>query len=148
MDLSAGKLVNLKRIADEAGRFKMMAIDQRGSLERVLAELLGKERKETVEDMVRVKEVITRLLASYSTAILMDPIYGFPYSVSHLPSHVGFLLAAEETGYEAAGPSQRERESSLIREWSAQKAKRAGANAVKLRIYYNPDGSPEVRAHQ
>src|SRR5207249_4455471 len=64
------------------------------------------------------------------------------------PGDVALLVAAEETGYERAGTGNRERKSRLIQGWSIAKAKRAGANAVKLLVYYNPDVSSEVLSFQ
>ena len=49
--LPAGKLRNLLTLADEAGRLKMMAIDQRMSMERALQGVLGREPR--YEEMLR-----------------------------------------------------------------------------------------------
>jgi tagatose 1,6-diphosphate aldolase len=147
--LSAGKWQRLRSLTDEQGRFKMMAIDQRGSLRRSLAKATGKEPTDVAyEEMAQVKAIITRQLAPYATAVLTDPEYGYPYSIPHLPPRVGLLLAYEETGYEKVGPTGRERKSKLLEDWSVEKAQRAGADAVKLLMYYHPDASEEVRSHQ
>ncbi len=147
--MSMGKLANLRRLADGAGRFKMLAIDQRDSLRKALGQALRRESAQvTYEDMAATKTLITEVLAPYSTATLVDPVYGLPRAVRVVPGAVGLLVATEETGYEKAGPGGRERKSRLVEGWSVAKAKRAGANAVKLLIYYNPDASGEVLAHQ
>jgi tagatose 1,6-diphosphate aldolase len=78
----------------------------------------------------------------------MDPQYGYPYSMEHIPREVGILLAYEETGYIKAGKDGKERKSQLIEGWSVSKARRAGADAVKLLIPYRPDASEEVCKHQ
>jgi tagatose 1,6-diphosphate aldolase len=147
--MSMGKLVNLRRLADGAGRFKMLAIDQRDSLRKALGQALGRESAQvTYEDMAATKTLITDVLAPCSTATLVDPVYGLPRAVRVIPGTVGVLVATEETGYEKTGPGGRERKSRLVEGWSVAKAKRAGANAVKLLIYYNPEASAEVLAHQ
>lgn len=146
VQLSAGKWQRLRSLTDEAGRFKMLAIDQRDSLKRALAKSTGKEPQ--YEDLAWAKEIITKVLAPYATAVLTDPVYGYPYSIQHLPPRVGLLLAYEETGYEKCGASGKERKSHLIEGWSVEKAQRAGADAIKLLIYYHPDASTEVRHHQ
>jgi tagatose 1,6-diphosphate aldolase len=148
-ELSAGKLRNLMTLADENGRFKMMAIDQRGGLQRLLAPVLGKDPdKIPYEDMALPKQVITAALAPYASAVLTDPIYGYPDSVTEIPGNVGLLLAYEATGFDLGGPSGKERKTTLIEGWSVEKARRAGANAIKLLLYYHPDASADTNTHQ
>jgi tagatose 1,6-diphosphate aldolase len=145
-EISAGKFRGLMRLADSAGRFKMLAIDQRGSLIESLARSSGKPKEQvTFEEIARVKHWVTRTLAPMATAVLTDPIYGYPYSIADIPGHVGLLLAYEETGYEAVGKS---RYTKLIEGWSAWKARAAGADAVKLLLYYHPDADEKARQHQ
>ena len=75
VEMAAGKLRNLMTLADENGRFKMMAIDQRGSLQSALAKVLSRDPGTiTYDDMARCKRVITASLAPYATAVLTDPI--------------------------------------------------------------------------
>lgn len=147
--MSSGKLVNMLRLVDAAGRFMMLAIDQRDSLRNALARATGRPSAEiTPADMVATKALITEVLAPSSTATLVDPVYGFPRAATLVPGDTGILVASEETGYDRAGTGGRERRSRLIDGWSVAKAKRAGANAVKLLIYYNPEASGEVVDHQ
>jgi len=147
--LSSGKLLNLKRLADAAGRFKMLAIDQRDSLRKALGKATGRTPEQvTYEEMAATKTLITATLAPYSTATLVDPVYGLPRAAAVLPAGIGVLTAAEETGYDRAGPGGTARLSRLIDDWSVVKAKRAGVNAVKLLVYYNPEASAEALAHQ
>ncbi|MBI4280351.1 MAG: tagatose 1,6-diphosphate aldolase [Armatimonadetes bacterium] len=147
MELSAGKLINLARLADGAGRFFMLAVDQRGSLRQMLARAAGRPPAEVSgADMAAVKARLTRVLAPHATAVLTDPIYGFPYSATLVPGHVGLLLAVEEAYDEQEGSG--ERRTRLLDGWSVQKVKRAGGNAVKLILYYHPDASAQTRRHQ
>jgi tagatose 1,6-diphosphate aldolase len=147
--LSPGKWQRLRSLTDEQGRFKMLAIDQRDSLRRALARATGQEPREvTAADLTKAKALVTKALAPYATAVLTDPVYGYPPSIEHLPPRVGLLLAYEETGFEAAGPARKGRKSQLIEGWSVEQAQRAGADAVKLLIYYHPDASEEVCKHQ
>ena len=149
MQLSAGKLRRLASMADDHGRFKMLAIDQRGSLRQAVGEAAGKSSAEVSDDeMGQAKEIVTKVLAPYATAVLTDPVYGYPHSYQHIPPRVGLLLAYEETGYERAGTTGRERKSFLIPGWSVQEAQHAGADAVKLLIYYHPDASEMTVRYQ
>ena len=147
--ISAGKMRGLKALADENGRFKMMAIDQRGSLKRMLAKVLSKEADEVkYQDLAEFKTIITKVLSPYSSATLIDPVYGYPDAIKYFTKGTGLLLCSEETGGEKTGKSGKEIKSSLISGWTVEKTKRAGANAVKLLIYYRGDASPDVVNHQ
>ena len=147
--LSPGKWQRLRSLTDEQGRFKMLAIDQRDSLRRALARAMGQEPREvTTADLTKAKAIVTKVLAPYATAVLTDPVYGYPPSIEHLPPRVGLLLAYEETGYETAGPTHKARKSQLIEGWSVEQAQRAGADAIKLLVYYHPEASEEVCKHQ
>ncbi len=149
IQLSPGKWHRLCSLSDEKGRFKMLAIDQRGSLVKAIAKATGKAPTDvTAEDMATAKQVVTQTLAPYATALLTDPVYGLPHSFRNLPPGVALLLSHEESGYEAAGVQGKERKTHPVEGWSVQKAQRAGADAVKLLVYYRPDGSAAVRRHQ
>lgn len=144
--ISAGKLRGLKRIADEEGRFRMMAIDQRGSLKRALSGILSREV--AYQDLAAIKRAIVKVLSPWSSGTLIDPVYGYPEALKYLPKDVGLLITLEETGAEKAGPTGLERKSRLIAGWDVPKTKRLGADAAKLLIYYRGDASPDVVEHQ
>ena len=147
--ISSGKLRGLMKLADASGRFKMMAIDQRGSMVTKLAEVLGIEKTHVkYDDVASLKTLITRILAPNSTAVLTDPIYGHPYSLTEIPRDVALLLAYEASGYVSEGVSENERLSNAIDNWTIEKAQRAGADAIKLLAYYHPDASEATLQHQ
>jgi tagatose 1,6-diphosphate aldolase len=144
--LPAGKLRNLLTLGDETGRLKMMAIDQRMSMDRTLEGVLG--RRPRYEEIVAVKRAVTAALAPYATAVLIDAEYGYTECLLDLPGNVGLLMALERPSFDAAGPEGRERRSALIEGWSVEKARRAGANAIKLLLFYRPDASAETNDFQ
>ena len=147
--MSAGKWQRLRSLPDEEGRFKMMAIDQRGSLASAIARATGQSPNQVAAaDMSQAKAMITQVLAPYATAVLTDPEYGYPQSLQHLPPRVGLLLAYETSGYSKAGPTGKERLTALIEGWSVAQAQLVGADAIKLLVFYHPDSSPEVRQAQ
>jgi tagatose 1,6-diphosphate aldolase len=147
--MSAGKLTNLMRLADAAGRFKMLAVDQRDSLRKALGTASGRDADQVAyQEMATTKTLITEVLSPYATATLVDPVYGLPRAVKVVPADVGLLAATEETLSERAGAGGKERRSRLIDGWSTAKVKRAGVNAAKLLIYYNPEASAETLGHQ
>ncbi len=144
--LTAGKWRSLATLCDERGILKMLATDQRGSTEQALAESLG--RAPTYEELARFKRLLVRHLGPYATAVLTDPEYGYGASVREFPGQAGLLMAYERSGYLKAGESARHRRMELLEGWSAARARRAGASAIKLLLYYRPDGDPDVNAHQ
>ncbi len=146
VELSAGKFRNLMCLSSDEGQFLMLAIDQRGSLEKALKETTG--GAPSFDDMAGCKEVITATLSPIATGLLTDPIYGMARSLPHIPRDVGILLAYEHSGAGKGGPSGRELTSRLVDGWSVNLISRAGANAVKLLLQYQPDASPETREHQ
>ncbi|HID06157.1 MAG TPA: hypothetical protein EYP10_03315, partial [Armatimonadetes bacterium] len=142
--ISAGKLRNILHLADEHGCFRMMAIDQRSSMRRMIAKQLTKgEDDVTYDEIALAKYYITKLLSPYSSATLTDPIYGYPNCIAVIPRDVGVLIAYEESP--PPKTESGERLLKLINGWSVEKTKRAGANAVKLLVYYNPYASESTR---
>ena len=146
-NLPLGKYRRLSRLSDPAGRFAMLAIDQRGSLQRMLGTHRGVAAEAvTGDEMSLVKRVVTASIAPLASAVLTDPLYGYPGSVDVIPPEVGILLALEITGYEAA--NEVERLSRLLEDWSVEDIQRVGADAVKLLIWHNPEASAATQRHQ
>ena len=144
--ISAGKLKGLRRIADEKGRFRMIAIDQRGSLKRMLSKALSREV--VCQDLAAIKKAIVKILSPWASATLIDPVCGYPEASKYFPEDAGLLIALEKTGADRVGPSGKERKSRLIEGWDASKTRRLGADAAKILIYYRGDASHDVVEHQ
>jgi tagatose 1,6-diphosphate aldolase len=128
----------------------MMAIDQRDSMREAIRKKLGDiPSDEMFRHVARIKELVTKHLAKYATAVLTDPVYGYPYSIQHLPPRTGLLLAYEESPPQRVEVNgNRERRATLIEGWSVEKAVRAGADAIKLLVHYRPDASEATCRHQ
>lgn len=145
--IDAGKFRRLLRLSDESHRFSMLAIDQRGSLRKMIAGRSGASADEVPDDaLVMVKEVITRAIAPSATAVLTDPLHGYPSSPRAIPPWVGLLLALEVTGYEAS--REDERLTSLIPGWNPWRIGIVGADAVKVLLWHRHDASQETQRHQ
>src|SRR6202789_4152263 len=130
--LTAGKLAGLKAVSDDRGVIAAAAMDQRGSLKKSLAKEKG------VSDLpdsalIEFKELVTEVLTKHATAILLDPEYGLPATKRRHGK--GLLLAYEKTGYDAAQPG---RLPDLLDHWSVRRLKEAGADCVKVLLYYTP----------
>lgn len=138
---------HLDRLSDEAGRFSMLAVDQRQSLRRMIARQSGGPPEAVApEQLALIKEVVVSAAAALGTAVLLDPEYGQPEALAKAPEAVGVLNSAEVSGYRAAAGG--ERESRLLDAWSPRRLKRLGANGVKLLIWHHAEMSDATRQHQ
>ena len=147
--LPSGTYRRLRRLADSTGRFSMLAVDQRGSLRRMIGRKT-ESAPDTVaaESLRRVKRAVAEAIAPMASGVLTDPIYGYPASVDVFSPNLGVLLANEQTGYTSAPTDEDERHSRLLEDWSVEQTLEAGADAVKLLIYHHPEASAETIAHQ
>jgi tagatose 1,6-diphosphate aldolase len=130
--LTPGKLAGMKAVSNERGVIAAAAMDQRGSLQKALA----KEKGGAVDDamMEEFKSLVTEVLTPHASAILLDPEWGLPAS-RRRARDAGLLLAYEKTGYDKTGPG---RLPDLLDNWSVQRLREAGADAIKILLYYSP----------
>src|SRR5258706_9141294 len=138
MKLTPGKLAGMKAVSNERGVIAAAAMDQRGSLQKSLA----KEKGSAVSDemMEEFKILVSEVLTPHASAILLDPEWGLPAS-KRRAKNAGLLLAYEKTGYDKTGPG---RLGDLLDHWSAKRLKEAGADCVKILLYYTPFDSKEI----
>ncbi len=131
MKPTPGKLAGLKAVSDSRGVIAAAAMDQRGSLQKSLA----KERGGIInsDDLSLFKTLVTDVLTRYASAILLDPEFGLEAAKSR--NSAGLLLAYEKTGYDAATPG---RLPDLLDVWSVRRLKEAGADCIKILLYYTP----------
>lgn len=149
MRISAGKFKGISRLADREGKFRMLAIDQRGSLQKMLADAVGKDKSNIgYVDMAMAKRLVTSVLSPYFSATLTDPEFGVPESLKHLSKHSALLVATEKSGTEPAGYKLREKKTILLEGWGVEKIKKLGADAVKLLLYYRNDSTNEIKEYQ
>lgn len=132
MRITPGKLAGMKAVADGRGVIAAAAMDQRGSLRKALA----KERGGDISDqmMDEFKGAVTEVLTPHASAILLDPEWGLG-AAKRRSRNAGLLLAYEQSGYDNTRPG---RIPDLLREWSVRRIKEAGADCVKVLIYYTP----------
>jgi len=137
MSITPGKLAGLKSVSDARGVIAAAAMDQRGSLQKSLA----KERGATADghDLEVFKTLVTEVLTQHASAILLDPEFGLP-AAQHRNGK-GLLLAYEKTGYDANTPG---RLPDLLDVWSVRRLKEAGADCIKILLYYTPFDTPAV----
>ncbi|MED4206348.1 tagatose-bisphosphate aldolase [Neobacillus mesonae] len=136
--LTKNKAEALKRLSDENGIIGALAIDQRGSLKKMIA--AGGSHTVGDEGIIRFKELVSEELTPYATSILLDPEYGLPAAKVRHPE-AGLLVAYEKTGYDANAAG---RLPDLLEEWSVRRLKEAGADAVKFLLYYDVDEDEKI----
>lgn len=141
MKLTPGKLKGLKAVSTERGVIAAAAMDQRGSLQKAIAQGKGIEKKDvTPEMMSEFKEAVARILTPHASAILLDPEFGLRAAKGRA-KNAGLLLAYEKTGYDQTQPG---RLPDLLDHWSARRLVEAGADCVKILMYYTPFDPPRV----
>jgi len=140
-NLSGGKRKGLEAVSDARGIIAAVAIDQRSALRSLFARSMGIEPENVpAEELIHFKEAVSRILTPHASAILLDPEYGLP-AARQRTKNAGLLLAYEKTGYDKRVPG---RLPSLLEHWSVGRLAEAGADSVKLLLYYSSFSSTEV----
>lgn len=136
--MTRGKFDGINAVADEKGIIAAAAMDQRGSLKKAIAKAKGGDSSDA--ELSEFKAIVTEVLTPHASAILMDPEYGLE-AISHRAKNAGVLLAYEKTGYDVAVKG---RLPDLLPEWSVRRLVEAGADAIKILLYYDPDDDQQV----
>lgn len=134
--LSPGKARGLAATSTADGIFKVLAVDHRDSLRLVID--ADDPQGLPAAHITRVKLGLIEQIGVAASAVMLDPEYSVAQAIlsRSLPGSVGFLAAVEAQGY-LGDPAART--TSLLPGWSVEKAKRVGANAIKLLVLYRPD---------
>ncbi len=141
--LSIGKLRGLQQCATARGALSVFALDHRNNLRRALNP--AAPASTTPEEMSAFKLQVIQYLAPAASAVLLDPEVGAAQCIAAgaLPGQIGLIIALESTGYTGDPTARR---SEILPGWSVAKAKRMGASAIKLLVYYHPDSptAPQI----
>ncbi len=119
----------------------MLAIDQRPPIFNLIKK---KKKKYTYQDVVDFKNHISLNLSQHSTAILMDPIYALPNLIPSSKSK-GLIITLEDHTFLEKGKG---RYSKNIKNWTVEKIKKIGGDAVKVLAWYRPDADQKSIIHQ
>ena len=140
--ISIGKLRGLQQCATPRGGFAVMALDHRNNLRHAFQPDSPEPASDT--EITLFKGEVVEALAPVASAVLLDPELSAAQCIAsqRLPGRTGLIVALEATGY--VGDPQA-RQSQVLPGWSVAQAKRMGASAAKLLVYYHPD-SP--KAHE
>ncbi len=138
--ITPGKLKGLEAVSDKRGVIRAAAMDQRGSLLKSIAKAKGPDARVSSEMLSEFKVAVTKVLTAHASAILLDPEYGLE-AVRARDKSAGVLLAYESSGYDNTKPG---RLPDLLEHWSVARLIEAGANAIKILLYYHPDDKKDV----
>ena len=135
MQLSDGKIKHLNALSNQNGVIAAAAMDQRGSLRKMIGQAKNVPQEQVSDDMMKeFKTAVSRVLTPHASAILLDTEFGLPAAEARA-ENAGLLLAYEESGYDNNKPG---RLPDLLPHLSAKRIKDFGADAVKILIYYTP----------
>src|SRR6266851_5034318 len=110
--ITRGKFEGINTCADSRGVIAALAVDHRGNLLEAIARARGEHGQASAADMLAFKMAVT----------------------SRAPG-TGVLLAYEKSGYDF---NTKGRLPDLLPEWSVRRLIEAGAQAIKILLYYNP----------
>jgi tagatose 1,6-diphosphate aldolase len=132
--ISIGKYRGLQQISSKLGSFTALALDHRQNLRKANPAFIEDQ------ELSDFKMDVTRTLAPYANAVLLDPEVAAAQAIAEgiLPKGSGLVVSLESTGYTGEADA---RKPQVIPGWSVKKAKLMGASAVKLLVYYHPESA-------
>jgi len=141
MKIGPGKQKGLQAVSNSRGVIAAAAMDQRGSLRSAIAKERGLEKNAITPQMLEeFKTAVVRVLTPYASAVLLDPEYGLSAAKTRA-NNAGLLLAYENSGYDNTQPG---RLPDLLDVWSVPRLVAAGADCIKILLYYSPFDPPHI----
>ena len=145
MKTMPGKLKGLKSVSNSRDVIAAAAMDQRGSLKSAIAKEKGGDKNAVTSQMLEeFKTAVVKVLTPHASAILLDPEYGLPAAKARA-KNAGLLLAYENSGYDNTKPG---RLPDLLDDWSVRRLVAAGADCIKILLYYTPYDPPAINDHK
>jgi tagatose-1,6-bisphosphate aldolase len=135
--ITLGKYRGLQMCSTPRGSLVVLALDHRNNLRNALSP--DDPSRVSDEDLSQFKIQVTKHTGRAAPSILLDPEVGAAHVIAGgaLPRETALVTAIEATGYTGEPTG---RESQVLPGWSVAKARRLGASAIKLLVYYHPDG--------
>jgi len=131
MKLTPGKRKGLEIISNEDKVVIATAMDQRGSLGKMIQS--HNEDLSYEEGISDFKVGVSEIIGNQSSSFLLDPEYGWD-AAKKLNEDVGLIMAYEKTGYDA---NEKGRLPNLVDFYAVQDLARKGVSAIKLLVYYD-----------
>ena len=136
-----GKYVHIKKLCNDNNHLEMLAIDQRPPIFNIIK---TKKKNYVFNDVVNFKRHISQYLSEHASAILMDPVYSIPNLINTSNCN-GLIITLEDHAFVEKG---RGRYSKNINNWTVEKIKKIGGDAVKVLAWYRPDADKKCIQHQ
>jgi tagatose 1,6-diphosphate aldolase len=141
-----GKNRGIARLTDADGHFRMVALDQRPPLFDAIAQAKGITRDQVeYADVTAAKRLLVENLSPYCSSMLFDPNFAVPAAIDVLPARCGLIMTLEEHRTEETTGGRKSR---AIANWSVEKIRAIGGDAVKVLAWYRPDADAAVNEHQ
>jgi tagatose 1,6-diphosphate aldolase len=141
-----GKNRGIARLADADGHFRMVALDQRPPLFDAIAQAKGITRDQVeYSDVTAAKRLLVENLSPHCSSMLFDPNFAVPAAIDVLPARCGLIMTLEEHRTEETAGGRKSR---AIANWSVEKIRAIGGDAVKVLAWYRPDADAAVNEHQ
>jgi tagatose 1,6-diphosphate aldolase len=141
-----GKNRGIARLADADGHFRMVALDQRPPLFDAIAQAKGITRDQVeYADVTAAKRLLVESLAPHCSSMLFDPNFAVPAAIDLLPARCGLIMTLEEHRVEETAGGRKSR---AIANWSVEKIRAIGGDAVKVLAWYRPDADAGINEHQ
>lgn len=121
----------LKKLVDTKGILRGLAIDQRGSLEKMFQEASG--RPALSNEIILFKSIVVEVLGSEVTAVLIDETYGKKV-LQEKERVFALILPYEKSGYDTNIPG---RLPERLPGATVAGLREKGAQAVKVLVYYD-----------
>ena len=132
-----GKNRGIARLADADGHFRMVALDQRPPLFDAIAQAKGITREQVeYSDVTAAKRLLVESLSPHCSSMLFDPNFAVPAAIDLLPARCGLIMTLEEHRVEETAGGRKSR---AIANWSVEKIRAIGGDAVKVLAWYRPD---------
>src|SRR3954467_2393194 len=133
--VQGSKFDRLRSVSTGDGRIAALAMDQRRSLRKLIANAASVPFNEITDaKLAEFKTAVTKVLTPHASAILLDPEYGIEAAETRA-ANCGLLLAYEADGYENPRPH---RMLALMAEHSVRTLRDAGASGIKILLHYSP----------
>jgi tagatose 1,6-diphosphate aldolase len=139
---SISKFFHLNKLCNEKKQFQMLAIDQRPPIFNIISN--SKNRNPTYKEVVECKKIICSNLSQLSSAVLMDPYYSIP-TILNANNSKSLIVTLEDHNFIE---SKKGRYSKNINNWTVEKIKKIGGDAVKVLVWYRPDAEKKSLNHQ
>ena len=136
-----GKYVHIRKLCNKNNHLEMLAIDQRPPIFNIIK---NKKKTYNFDEVVEIKKQISLNLSQHSSAILMDPVYSIPNLITTSKCN-GLIITLEDHAFTE---KRKGRYSKNIKNWTVEKIKKIGGDAVKILAWYRPDADKKSIQHQ